>query len=226
MQNPHSVWRMLLVAVAGLAILVVSGFVPVHFSAAQGSNLLQNGGFEGQYVPFQGDNTRLVAPGWTPWAVPHKDSDPGFVNLPPEYRPAANQQRVRSGSSAQEWFTFFATHTGGVLQRVASSKGAVLQFSVWVNVWSTSLDDPNTSEQPGRVTVKAGIDPFGGTDGTSPNIVWTTAPELYDQYQQITVSATAASQFVTVFIQSSPKDPVKNNNVYADDASLMATGQS
>src|SRR5690242_14131601 len=144
MQNPHSVWRKLLallnmgVAAAGLAILVVSGMMPARFTVAhgleQGTNLLQNGGFEGTYAPFDGDNTRMVAPGWTPWSVAHQSTDPGFVNLQPEYRAAANPRRVRSGSSAQEWFTFFATHTGGILQRVPASAGQVLQFSAWVNV--------------------------------------------------------------------------------------------
>src|SRR5215510_409787 len=181
MQNQHSVWRVLLLA--GLITLGLSGLVPVRFSAAQATNLLQNPGFEGTYVPFEGDSSRLMAPGWSPWNVAHKNSDPGFLNLVPEYGPAANRDRIRGGSSAQEYFTFFATHTAGVFQRVPVAPGSKLQFSVFVNVWSTSLDDPNASEQPGRVQVSAGIDPLGGTDGTSPNIVWNQAPELYDQYQ-------------------------------------------
>src|SRR5262249_15774367 len=34
-----------------------------------------------------------------------------------------------------------------------------------------------------------------------------------------------ASTFVTVFVESSVKEPVKNNNVYVDDAKLVITGQ-
>ncbi|MEP7289891.1 MAG: LysM peptidoglycan-binding domain-containing protein [Chloroflexota bacterium] len=222
MQHQHS--RLLLLAVAGLMIISVVGGLSAHFATAQGTNLLQNGGFEGTYAPFQGDSSRLLAPGWSAWNVAQKSTDPSFFNATPEYRTAANPRRIRSGSAAQEFFTFFGTHTGGVFQRVGTTAGTTLQFSVWVNVWSTSLDDINLSEQPGRVRIRAGIDPLGGTDGTSPNIVWKEAPELYDQYQQVTVDATAGSSFVTVFVESQPKDPVKNNNVYVDDASLVATG--
>src|SRR5581483_4396304 len=193
--------------------------------SAQGQNLLQNPGFEGTYVQFAGDPTRLVAPGWSAWNVARKAGDPGFVNLTPEYRPAANSKRIHSGSSAQELFTFFATHTAGVFQRVPLPAGSKARFSAFINVWSTSLDDPNASEQPGRVKVRVGIDPTGGVDGTSPSIVWSAAQEFYDQYKELSVEATSAADFVTVFVESAPADPVKNNNTYIDDASLVVTGQ-
>ncbi len=224
MQKQHSASRVL-VAMTGLAAFIAAVLFSAHLAGAQGAaNLLQNPGFEGTYVAFQGDPSRMMAPSWTPWNVLHKASDAGFVNLQPQYQPAQNPKRIRSGSAAQEYLTFFATHDGGVLQRVATTAGTKLKFSVWVNVWSTSLDDPDASEQPGRLTVRAGIDPLGGSDGTSPNIVWTAAPEVYDQYQQINVEAVAKGQFVTVFVESNPKDPVKNNNTYVDDASLVAEG--
>ena len=226
MQKQHLASRVLL-AMAGCVALIAAVLFSAQFVGAQGAaNLLQNPGFEGTYVAFQGDPSRQVAPSWSPWNVPHQASDAGFVNLPPVYQPSQNPKRIRGGSGAQEYLTFFATHDGGVFQRVGVASGTKLKFSVWVNVWSTSLDDPNASEQPGRLTVRAGIDPLGGTDGTSPNIVWTAAPEVYDQYQEIVVEATAQSQFVTVFVESKPKDPVKNNNTYVDDASLIATGSA
>jgi LysM repeat protein len=226
MQNQHSVTRLLLLAFCGLVLIMGAAFWPQRLATAQGTNLLTNGGFEGQYNKFEGDATRQVAPGWSPWNVARKPADPGFVNLTPEYRPAGNPKRVRSGSGAQEWMTFFATHTGGVFQKVNVAAGAQVRFSAFINVWSTSLDKEDLSEQPGRVRVRVGIDPNGGTDGSSASIVWKEAPELYDQYQEVAVDATAAGGSVTVFIESAPKDPVKNNNVYVDDASLTASGGS
>jgi hypothetical protein len=61
MQN--SVPRFLLLALVGLLV----GLIPARLTDAQGANLLQNPGFEGNYAPFQGDPTRNVAPGWSPW---------------------------------------------------------------------------------------------------------------------------------------------------------------
>ncbi len=221
MQNQRLVSRFLLVVV----ILGLVALLPLHFATAQGANLLQNPGFEGTYVPSSGDPTQLVASGWTAWNVAHKASDPGFVNLTPDFRSGANPKRVHGGSGAQEIFTFFATHTGGVFQRVAVANGSKVRFSAFVNVWSTSLDDPNVSEQPGRIQVQVGIDPKGGTNGESTTIVWSDPQQFYDEYRELSVEATAASDFVTVFVKSAPKDPVKNNNTYVDDASLVVTGQ-
>jgi LysM repeat protein len=223
MHNQHSVHRFLLLALVGLLALAL--LVPALAATAQGTNLLQNPGFEGTYVQFAGDSTRLVAPGWSAWNIPRKAGDPGFVNLTPEYRTAANSNRIHGGSAAQEFFTFFATHTGGVFQRVQVTPGSRLRFSAFVNVWSTSLDNVNASEQPGQVRVRVGIDPAGGVDGSSPAIVWSEPQEFYDQYKELSVEATSGSDFVTVFVESAPKDPVKNNNVYVDDASLVVTGQ-
>src|SRR5260221_4407068 len=224
MQNQHSASRILLLAWVGLLIVAVVGAFSFTLTSAEDTNLLKNPGFEGDYTAFNGDNNLMMAANWSPWSIPHQASDPGFANLQPQYQPAENPKRIHSGTHAQEYLTFFATHKGGVFQTVAVTPGAKLQFSVWVNVWSTSLDDPNASEQPGRLIVRVGIDPKGGSDGASPNIVWTTAPELYDQYQQVSVQATAAAASVTVFVESAPKDPVKNNNTYVDDASLVVTG--
>src|SRR4051794_16243294 len=109
MLNQRSASRFLLVMIILAALVAV---LPLRLLTAQGANLLQNPGFEGTYVAAEGSATRMVAPGWTAWNVPHKAGDPGFVNLTPDYRPAANPQRIHGGQAAQEVFTFFATHTG------------------------------------------------------------------------------------------------------------------
>ena len=223
MQNQHPVSRfLLLIAILTLMVGVVGSD---HLVKAQGNNLLQNPGFEGTYTAFAGNPTQLVAPGWSAWFNTRKPGEPGFVNLPPDYRPAQNTARIHGGQSAQEFFTFFATHTGGVFQRVALAAGNKVHFSVFLNVWSTSLDDINKSDQPGGVKLRVGVDPNGGTNAGDPGIVWSDQQEFYDEYRQLSVDAVSASTFVTVFVESAVKDPVKNNNVYVDDASLVVVGQ-
>src|SRR5262245_5009440 len=224
MQNQHSVSRFLLMI--AILILVVGVVTSDHHVQAQETNLLQNPGFEGTYVAFAGNPTQLVAPGWSAWFNTRQPGEPGFVNLPPDYRSAQNPNRIHSGQAAQEFFTFFATHTGGVFQRVSLAAGNRVRFSVFFNVWSTSLDDINKSDQPGGVKLRVGIDPNGGTNGGAAGIVWSDQQEFYDEYRELSVEAVSASTFVTVFVESAVKEPVKNNNVYVDDAKLVIVGQA
>src|SRR5258707_4118078 len=133
MRNQHSVSRFLLLAASTLMILSAVALLPQRFTVAQATNLLTNGGFEGQYVKFENDATRVVAPGWSPWNVARKAADPGFVNLTPEYRSAANPKRIHGGQAAQEWMTFFATHTGGVFHKKNGTPGRPRRLPAFFN---------------------------------------------------------------------------------------------
>ncbi len=189
---------------------------------AQG-NLLQNPGFEGDYQPFNGDVNRRVASGWAPWNASRSAGDPSWVNITPQYRRASNPNRVRTGSGAQEFFELFATFNGGIYQRVNVAAGAPLRFSAFLNVWSTTRDNPEQSLEPAAVSLQVGIDPTGGTNGTSSNIVWSAPERFYDEYRQLSVSAVAAANTVTVFVRAIVSDPVRRSHVYVDDASLVVT---
>ena len=196
---------------------------------AQDGNLLENPGFETPFNTVDGDPPREVAQGWTPWHIPAADGSPSFANRQPEYLPTApDTTRILEGSDAQLLSSFFATHDGGVLQRVTGvTSGASLRFSVFAYVWSTTFDDLDLSDQDGDVFVQVGIDPTGGTDPESDAIVW-SAPgvEQYDAYNEYQVSADAASDAVTVFVRTTIGIPVKNNNIYLDQASLSAEAEA
>ncbi|NJL94471.1 MAG: hypothetical protein HC915_12480 [Anaerolineae bacterium] len=144
-----------------LAAALLGGLSSAPQSLAQeGENLLQNGGFEGNYVAVGGDPSLQVAPNWQPWSLPPPTGAPSSVNLRPDYAPAP-ANRVRSGNAAQEYNTFFATHDGGVYQRVPVTSGAELAFSAYVYVWSSAtFEQPDVSDQPQGVEVQVGIDPF------------------------------------------------------------------
>jgi LysM repeat protein len=194
--------------------------------AQEGDNLLENPGFEGTYVAVGGDPNLELAPGWQPWSLPPPpDAESSAINLQPDYQPAP-ANRVRSGSAAQEYNTFFATHDGGVFQRVPVSPGAVLEFSAFIYVWSSAtFEDPNQSIQPQDVNVQVGIDPTGATDGGAATVVWSPAQQFYDEYRQVSISATSEANAVTVFVRTSPQGAIGVNNVYVDDAALIQTGQ-
>lgn len=214
--------RWMLVA---LVLVITLGFPHTNPTAQayQGGNLLQNPGFEQAFIAINGDATLRVGTSWQPWSLP-PDTSSSSINARPEYKPAP-ANRVRSGSSAQEYNTFFATHTGGVYQRVPVTPGTQLRFSLFVYVWSSaSFANPDVSDDPNDVLVRVGIDPAGGTDGTSPNIVWSSDTEFYDQYRELSVNATAQGNAVTVFVRSAPQGFVGTTNVYLDDASLLPLG--
>jgi LysM repeat protein len=212
-------------AVLFLGLILLAGLLPV---SAQGGNLLTNPGFEAPFVTVAGSPPRQVAQGWTPWHVPASAGMSASENVQPEYYPATDVNnglgvpRVRSGSDAQQYFSFFATHIGGVYQTVSGvNPGDALTFSVYGYLWSSTFDDADVSEEDGGLVLQVGIDPTGGTDGESANIIWSQPAQTYDSYALYTVSAAAQAPSVTVWVRSSASAPVKNNVVYLDDASLV-----
>lgn len=208
-----------------LVILLVSMLAPAQAPvAAQDANLLQNPGFEGQYIAVGGDTAVLVAPSWQPWHLPPPPGAPTSVNLQPDYQPA-RADRVRSGQSAQQYDTFFATHIGGVYQRVPVEAGANLTFSVFIYPYSSaSFEDIDQSIDPQGLFVSVGIDPNGGTSGDSNSIIWSTPAEYYDEYRQISVSTTVPGTSITVFVRSSVENATGLHQVFLDDAALITTG--
>jgi hypothetical protein len=239
MRTPRLIWLSLL-----LGLLLTPGAVlgyepsaerrtadsrPHSYSAAAlqevcPGNRLVNPGFEGSFST-RDRNEIVVADGWVPWFK----TDPGApgINSAPEYKPEPAAQygmrRIHSGNTAQKWFTTFATHTAGIFQQVTGIPiGSRLQFSAWVQVWSSDEDNNEVSAQPGNYRVLIGIDPTGGTDWSSENVVWSERTFAYDAYQQLSVATVARNSTVTVFMQGVPEFPVKHNDSYWDDACLVA----
>lgn len=207
-------------------VLALSILLLWALSVQAQDNLLTNPGFEPPFTEIQGNPTREVANGWQPWHVPASAGAPSFQNRQPEYAPTApDEPRIRGGIDAQQVFSFFATHVGGVYQTVSGiTPGTTLRFSVYAYVWSTTFEEPEISEEDGDVTVEVGIDPTGGTDGNSANIVWSEPVEQYDAYNEYSIEAQASGSSVTVFVRTSAGVPVKHNNIYLDDASLTVGG--
>jgi LysM repeat protein len=197
----------------------------VAISGAQDENLLTNPGFEEGFRTVPGQPDRRVADGWNPWHIPATAGMPAYQNAQPEYDEVApNTARIRSGDNAQMYFNTFFTHTGGIYQRVTGiTPGTELRFSIYAYVWSSTLEDEDISESPGDVLVDVGIDPTGGTDGTSGNIIWSVPVDQYDAYRQYSVIAEAAESAVTVFVRSQIGFPVQNTYIYLDDAVLEVT---
>lgn len=211
-----------LVVVVGLIVLVAP-------ASAQAQNYLQNPSFEGTFYTFVPSTpatladcpagictTVLVAPGWNPWWVKERPTD---VN--PEYKAAAAPyyNRIHSGATAGQYFSFYRTHKAGFFQRVTVPANAPLEFSIWGQAWVSAGDI--SSDRGAPINMRVGIDPTGGTDPFSPNVVWSEAMQPYDAYQLLQVRAQARGNVVTVFTYSAPEYAMQHNDVYWDDASLV-----
>jgi LysM repeat protein len=83
------------------------------------------------------------------------------------------------------------------------------------------------SDAPAEMHLRVGIDPYGGTDPFSANVVWSPEKPAFDQWVQFSVQAQAKGSAVTVFTHSRAEWdwPRTNNDVYLDDASLTAVGE-
>lgn len=193
--------------------------------ALQEGNLLRNPGFEGGYHAWNGIPEVQVAADWTPWW--HEDPNHNPAYFRPEYKRAVSAQfpkRVLSGSSAQQWFTFHASHFAGMYQQVFNvSPGGRYRFSIFAQVWSSTEDDPNSSILPANPHLRIGIDPTGNWNPASPDIIWSSEASMssiIDQWGQISVEADAQNNVLTVFMRTNPDFANKHNDVYWDNSNL------
>ena len=197
--------------------------------AQQQTNLLVNPGFEGNYSAWSGINEVQMASGWTPQWREVPDNYPQWFR--PEYKRAwvVNfPARVRSGESAQQYFTFHASHFAGMYQQVFNvTPGQSYKFTIWAQVWSSTADDPNVSTQPANPHLQIGIDPTGLWQIDGGTVVWSPEAPMsnhIDKWGAISVEAVAQSDVITVMVRTSPEFPNKHNDMYWDDATLFLSG--
>jgi len=192
-------------------------------------NLLQNPGFEGGYFAWSYINEVQVAHGWTPWWREHTDADPPATYFRPEYKQANGYiypNRVHGGAAAQQWFTFHATHQAGMYQQVFNvTPGTRYRFTIWAQVWSSTQDSADVSVEPAYPNLQIGIDPTGNWSPWANEVIWSGTYAFYDYWGQLAVEAVAQNNVITVFMRSQPDIPVKHNDVYWDDAALVAVGE-
>lgn len=208
-------------------------------------NYLTNPGFEGAFTnrhdPYSGDwaGELTVAEGWELWYNPDHicptaalarmapeyvpaTCNPASYNVRPEYKGETGTDRVRSGAAAQKFFTNYSTHTAGFYQVVRNVPlHRWVTFSIWVQTWSSDLDDPGYSMMPGQYHTSVGIDPTGGRDWSAKTIRWSKPYVRHDEWVHLQVSAYTESTEITVWARAGQDWPVKHNDSYWDDAALV-----
>jgi hypothetical protein len=216
-----------------LCFLLLAAILTVQTAKAdtqqQDGNLLQNPGFEGKFKSWNSIPEIQVAARWTPWWFENPTHEPAYFR--PEYKRAVSSQfskRVLSGDSAQQWFTFHASHLAGMYQQVFDViPGQSYRFSIFAQVWSSIEDNPNSSVFPANPHLRVGIDPTGNWDPASAEIIWSgdaSMSSVIDQWGQISIEAVAQNDVLTVFMRTNPDFANKHNDMYWDNASLVAVG--
>lgn len=183
-----------------------------------GYGLINNGGFEDGFYPW-GSNDSLVANGWTPFVI----TDP---NAPPQYMDTAAyggfSERL-DGERCQKIWANWVPFDAGLYQQVQVTPGDIYIASVeWAAFESrdSSTNEKNKGEFIGR---SIGIDPTGGTDPFSPNVVW--SPVVWSQSRApkddqgellLKVEAVAQVETITVFLRAQNPQSHGQDQVFFD----------
>jgi hypothetical protein len=177
---------------AALVLRMVTLAVPSAL-AQEPENLIVNWSFEDGFYPYPMGGG--VANCWVafveetiPPATPPIFRLTGYDDFP-EAIEGIHSQRIWSDGTG-----FIA----GIHQQVSGVTPGVA-YKAWV-VWAAVKSSGTDEFIMGR---KIGIDPYGGTDPRSPDIVW--SPEIwgYDkrQFELLKVSAVAQAETITVFLR-------------------------
>jgi LysM repeat protein len=193
--------------------------------AQDSPNLLTNGSLERPYYG-QGASTRTVPQGWNIWVGAGA----------PEAFPHTDRIQVLDGEVAWNVKQGYTAFTAAGYQRVGGLQAGdtvTLTGYGWVytcNDTSNSciISDPpyRRSDPSAEAMLKVGIDPAGGTDPNSANVQWSASAAPYDQWAQMSVSATATGDAVTVFLYMTQAKGLALNNVYWDKISLVRSASA
>lgn len=233
-----------------LSLVLLGGLFPFSNVNAQqgGTNLLVNGDFEyfdwgiNSWPLQDGISEVQVCPGWRAFYVdkPPAKAKATFYWRRPEFRDVKATQypsRVHGGWFAAKYFSFAGQHEAGFYQQVGGiTPGTPLRFSAYMKFWSCMAATEwnicptgDKSNNPSKMHPRVGIDPTGGTDPWSSNVVWSPEIEAFDVWTYFQVEAIAKNSTVTVFTYSwadwTEEIFRMHNDVYVDDARLIALNE-
>lgn len=210
-----------------MSVLLLTTVLAVASSTlAQGGNLLQDPGFEGEYTNRGRADLNVPAP-WGLWFTESPRSQE-WQNLPPVAFPHPGPgPNPYGGARAFNFNKGWGTFTAAIYQQVSVPDGANVTGSAWAHLKTCNIPEGfescGSAVESGAYT-RVGIDPNGGTNPYDSDVVWSPPAMPHDRWEQLTVSATATGSTVTLFLFTTQEWPAELNNVYWDDASLSIGG--
>lgn len=213
-------------------VAFVIGAMALMPVGAQEVNLLQDPGFDGPYVNRGRPDLNTPA-AWPLWAQQGPTGQEWENRADHLYAfPHNAAPQVLSAPSSLNLNAGFVQVAAAVYQQVTVPPNANLIGSVYAWIQSCNTRDGSGNFVPGSCSstpfseafVRVGIDPTGGTDPMSPNVIWGESIAPLDHWGQATVYATAIGTQVTMFIYTNSRWPSDFNNRYYDNASLVVGG--
>ena len=217
------------IIVLGMAAIVV-GVWPWRALAA---NLLANNGFNNPFSAIAGRSwngqNEHIAAGWTPFYI-NASTYPGSGNASKLHWMSSAQFGATfggldyhiEGDAAQNMWSSYE-FDAGVYQQVSATQGSAYQFDIaMVTYWR----GPGYPDSNGKMVKQIGIDPYGGTDPTSSNIVWSQTDSNDKAWIRLYAAATAQANTITVFAKVyAPENTSFNHTdldmVYFEDAHVQ-----
>ncbi|MHB8624873.1 MAG: LysM peptidoglycan-binding domain-containing protein [Aggregatilineales bacterium] len=220
--NRNLILRLCVIAAIVSAFVTTFGSTAIP-TAAQSTNLLINPGLEKPYLG-QGAPDQTAPTGWSLW----------FTGVPVTSFPHTDPTQIHGGQAAWNIRKGGAPFTAGGYQQVSGiALGSTIHATVWAQSYTCNDqvhsciggDGKHHSDTSSGAVVRVGIDPSGGTNPNSGQIVWSTNVSAYDNWTQLAVDAVNCNATVTIFLFTTQSVGMFINSVYFDDASLSVTTQ-
>ncbi len=198
--------------IAALVLGIVTLAVPPAL-AQEPENLIVNWSFEDGFYPYPMGGG--VANSWVAFV---EETIP--PETPPIFRLTGYDDfpEAIEGIHSQRIWSDGTGFIAGIYQQVPGVTPGVA-YKAWVD-WAAVRSSGTDEFIMGR---KIGIDPYGGTDSRSPDIVW--SPEIwgYDkkQFELLKVSAVAQAETITVFLRVDNHVTHGQDEVFFDSVFLI-----
>lgn len=142
--------------------------------------------------------------------------------------------RIKEGNASYMYFGFYRIFEAGLIKTIDATQGQKITASIWCHAWSSTDDNPYTSDGVGNsafsesentpgltdaqrnITFYIGINPQGGNNPYSNDIVWSEGRHIYNIFDKIETETVAQSNRATVFIKAKALWAFKHNDVYMD----------
>ena len=151
-----------------------------------------------QNLSFEGGFTNGIGNGWT------KFTKEGTVTC------ADETTERHGGSHSQEIYAANRYNDGGVYQQLVATAGQPYTVKAWIKVYSP--------EQAGTAEGFFGIDPTGGTNPNSANILWASKP--WEYWSQDSWTVTAQNSTITVYLRGRSTRTSRSAYIWVDDVEV------
>ncbi len=203
-----------------LSLVVILGLLPL---SALATNILTNSGLNDPYLDIPGriwnSQAEKIASGWQPFYIAADTHDAS--NNAKKLHWMSSAQFALSfggidyhieGNRAQNMWSAYKFDAGIYQQISGVTPGQGYGFDIaMVTYWR----GPGYPDSNGKMVKQVGLDPSGGTDPTSSNIIWSETDSNDKAWVYLDVAATAQANTITVFakVQAPENDSVNHTDL-------------